>query len=215
MADEVTRPTLTGLSLGDPAERWEALGFSVVDGVIELAGLRLILDGAEAGISRWWLAGIDSADEIDGLPTTVDAVPRSEPVAVATAHPNGALELDHVVITTPSFDRTTAALEAQGMPLRRIREVGDVAGGTGFRQGFRRLGPGILELVEAKQMPDGPARFWGLVVVLRDLGWLASQLDETWLGERKAAVQPGREIVTLRSAAGLGQPVAFMTPDPA
>jgi hypothetical protein len=215
MADEVTRPTLTGLSLGDPPERWEALGFSVVDGVIELAGLRLILGGAEAGISRWWLAGIDSADEIDGLPTTVDAVPRSEPVAVATTHPNGALELDHVVITTPSFDRTTAALEAHGMPLRRIREVGDVAGGTGFRQGFRRLGRGILELVEAKQMPDGPARFWGLVVILRDLGRLASQLDETWLGERKPAVQPGREIVTLRSAAGLGQPVAFMTPDPA
>ena len=25
-------------------------------------------------------------------------------------------------------------------------------------------------------MPAGPAAFWGLVVVLRDLGWLASQL---------------------------------------
>ena len=113
-----------------------------------------------------------------------------------TEHPNGALALDHVVITTPDFDRTAAALEAHGMPLRRIREVGDVAG-TGFRQGFRRLGPGILELVEARQMPPGPARFWGLVVILKDLGWLASQLEAGWVGEPKDAVQPGRQIATV------------------
>ena len=34
------------------------------------------------------------------------------------------------------------------MPLRRIRDAG------GFRQGFRRLGPAILELVEALGAPD-------------------------------------------------------------
>ncbi len=125
------------------------------------------------------------------------------------------------MITTPDFDRTAAALETHGMPLRRIREVGDVAGPSGFRQGFRRLGPAILELVEAKQMPAGPAAFWGLVIVLRDLGWLAGRLGgrreagPLWVGEPKPAVQPGREIVTLKRAAGLGQPLAFMSPDPA
>jgi hypothetical protein len=201
--NDLPRPTLTALHLGDPPERWEALGFSVVDGAIELAGLRLLLGGAEAGISRWSLAGIEPVDEIDGLPTTVEG-PRQP---INPTHPNDATELDHVVITTPDFDRTAAALDAHRMPLRRIRDAG------GFRQGFRRLGPGILELVEAPQMPAGPARFWGLVVVLRDLGWVASHLDAAQAGEVKPAVQPGRQIVTLKRAAGLGQPVAFMTPE--
>ncbi len=210
MATEEVRPTLTALELGDPPERWEALGFTVLDGAIELAGVRLILGGAQPGINRWSLAGIGPIDEIDGLPTTVEPLRDVTP----TTHANGAIELDHVVISTPEFDRTAAALEAHGMPLRRIREVGDVAG-TGFRQGFRRLGPGILELVEARQMPPGPARFWGLVIILDDLGWLASQLAAGWVGKPKDAVQPGRQIVTLERAAGLGQPVAFMTPEPA
>jgi len=53
------------------------------------------------------------------------------------------------------------------------------------------------------------------VVVLRDLGWLARGLDQAWVGEVKPAVQPGRQIATLKRAFGLGQPVAFMSPDPA
>ena len=209
--DEPRRPTLTALHLGDPADRWEALGFTVVDDTIALGGLRLVLGAAQPGINRWSLSGIDPIDAIDGLPTTV--VPPRE--RAPSTHPNGAIELDHVVITTPDFDRTAAALDAHGMPLRRIREVGDLATPSGFRQGFRRLGPGILELVEAKQMPAGPAPFWGLVIVLSELGWLASQLGgQGWVGEPKDAVQPGRQIATLSRAAGLGQPVAFMTPEP-
>ena len=65
------------------------------------------------------------------------------------AHPNGAVGIDHVVVATPDFDRTAAALDAAGLGLRRVRDAG------GFRQGFRRLGPAILELVEA------PARVCG------------------------------------------------------
>jgi hypothetical protein len=205
MMAEEGRPTLAALELGDPPERWEALGFTVIGGSIELAGVRLALGAPEPGIQRWQLTGIVSTDDIDGLPTTV-LEPR-EPAP--TEHPNGAVGLDHVVVTTPNFDRTAATLEAHGMPLRRIRDAG------GFRQGFRRLGPGILELVEAPQLPPGPARFWGLVVVVRDLGWLTSQLVAGWVGEPKAAVQPGRRITTLSRAAGLGQPVAFITPEPA
>jgi hypothetical protein len=33
-------------------------------------------------------------------------------------------------------------------------------------------------------------------------------------GEARDAVQPGRRIATLRSSAGLGIPVALMSPDP-
>lgn len=213
MAAEPRRATLVALELGDPPERWEALGFTIAAGAIELAGVQLRLGASEPGIGRWSLAGIDSAGDIDGLPTTVTELP---PRRAVTPHPNGATELDHVVVMSPDFDRTATVLEQRGMPLRRVREAGDVPGGTGFRQGFRRLGPGILELVEAPQMPPGPARFWGLVVVLSDLSWFERELGgpAALVGEPKDAVQPGRRIVTVKRAAGLGQPVAFMTPEP-
>jgi hypothetical protein len=125
----------------------------------------------------------------------------------ARSHPNGALAIDHVVVVTPDFERTQAALERAGITLSRIRDAG------GFRQGFRRLGPAILELVEAREAPPGSARFWGLVITVEDLPRLAERLDAR-LGPIKAAVQPGRHIATLRSTADLSVPVAFMDPEP-
>jgi len=92
------------------------------------------------------------------------------------------------------------------MPLKRIRD------GGGFRQGFRRVGPAILELVETKGSPSGPARFWGLVVVVENLDALAERLGEQ-LGSIRDAVQPGRRIATLRGSAGLGEAVAFLSPE--
>jgi hypothetical protein len=109
---------------------------------------------------------------------------------------------------TPNFERTAAALASAGMPLRRVREAPG-----GIRQGFRRLGPAILELVEARDVRERAARFWGLVVIVRDLDALAERLGEQ-LGTIKDAVQPGRRIATLRASAGLGEAVAFMSPEP-
>jgi hypothetical protein len=195
------RPTLTALHLGDSPERWEALGFAVEDGHVELGGIRMNLGQAGRGITAWTIDGI--AADIDGLAT----VPGGGPEATAT-HPNGAVGVDHVVVVTPGFDRTAAALADAGMPLRRLRDAG------GFRQGFRRLGPAILELVEARGEPDeGPARFWGLVVIVEDLQALGERLGDR-LGEIRPAVQPGRQIAPLRSSAGLGEALAFMTPEP-
>jgi hypothetical protein len=191
---------LVALDVGDEAERWKSLGFMVADAGVQLGAVRLVLGGGAEGITRWAVHGIRPTEDIDGLATSVlSHRPEPEP----GTHPNTATGLDHVVITTPDFDRTAEALEAHDMPLRRVRDAG------GFRQGFRRLGPGILELVEAKTMPDGPARFWGLVVVVRDLDQLGQRLGGH-LGEPKPAVQAGRRIATLRRSAGLGQPVAFM-----
>jgi hypothetical protein len=115
--------------------------------------------------------------------------------------------VDHVVVFSPDFDRTVNALEAVGVSLSRIRD------GGGFRQGFRRLGPAILELVEAKDAPPGPARFWGLVVAVEDLPGLAERLGDR-LTPIKAAVQSGRHITTLRRGSGLSLKLAFMDPDP-
>lgn len=153
------------------------------------------------GIAGWRLSGLEA--EIDGLPL---APPAPAPISRA-AHPNGALGIDHVVVATPDFDRTAAALDAGGLPLRRTALRAD-----GGRMGFRRIGPAILELVEAPELADGAARFWGLVVIVADLEALAQRLGDQ-LGPVKAAVQPGRRIATLRSSAGLGEPVAFMDPE--
>ena len=91
------------------------------------------------------------------------------------------------------------------MPLSRVD-------GT---MGFKRIGPAILELVQGSDPahPDGPARFWGLVVIVRDLKALGERLGEH-LGPIKNAVQPGRRIATLRPTAGLSAAVAFMEPEP-
>ena len=196
-------PELAGLTLGDPPERWDALGFTVKDGELWLGGVCLQLGGRDRGIVAWSLRGVDG--DLDGLPTA-DAPPaRAEP----TPHPNGALALDHVVVVTPDFERTAAALEAAGMPLRRQVEREDRVG----RMGFRRLGPAILELVEAPPGPHpGPAMFWGLVVVVEDLDALASRLGDR-LGKVRPAVQPGRRIARLRDSARLGEAVAFMDPE--
>lgn len=119
-------------------------------------------------------------------------------------HPNGARALDHVVITVPDFDATARALEDAGLPFRRIRRAG-----PDRRQGFRRLGPAIMEVVEAPRTP-APA-FWGLVVIVADLDGLAARLGPL-LKPPRAAVQPGREIATLAGRAGLGTRLAFMNP---
>lgn len=195
------RPELTALHLGDPAERWEALGFEPRDSSIRLGGVALELGAERVGITAWRLRGVEAPAEIDGLATELASAGGTH---AAAEHANGAVGIDHVVVTTPDFDRTAAALTQAGMPLRRIRDAG------GFRQGFRRLGPAILELVEARDAPPGPARFWGLVVIVSDLDALGRRLGDR-LGPIKSAVQPGRQIATLRRSAGLGEAVAFMS----
>jgi hypothetical protein len=197
------RPELFALRLADPPERWASLGFSVRDAEVALGGVRVQLGTSGTGIVGWQLTGIDPTSEIDGLPTEVVAPDPATPVT----HENGAVGVDHVVVTTGDFDRTAAALDLAGIPLRRA------VNSPGKRMGFRRLGPAILELVGSPDAEPGPARFWGLVVVVSDLDALASRLGDR-LGSVRDAVQPGRRIATLRHAAGLGQAVAFMSPEP-
>ena len=202
MTSSSTRAELVALEVGDPPEAWEALGFSVSpDRAIELGGVRVQLGADGEGIVSWTLRGIDRTDAIDGLPTRV--IDQSVARDVVVSHPNGAIAVDHVVILTPDFDRTAAAVAAAGMPLRREAER------NGARQGFRRLGPAIMEIVQAPELRA--TRFWGLVVIVRDLDALAERFGDL-LSEIRPAVQPGRRIAPLRSKAGLGPAVAFMDP---
>lgn len=193
--------------VGD-AGAWRALGLTVGDGGrVPFMFTSLQIDaGAEPGIAGWALSGIDpSVTSIDGLPTRVVA----EPAPSLAEHPNGAIELDHVVVLTSSLDRTCAAIEsATGAPLKRVREVG------AMRQGFHRVGTGglIVEVVERPEVTAAEAAFWGVVINVRDLDAAIEMIGPDLIGPAKAAVQPGRRIATVRGAAGLGTAVALMSP---
>lgn len=200
-------PVLEEVVLADDPATWEALGFTVRDELVRVAGvgLRLAGRGAGEGIVGWRLRGLASA-ELDGLPTERAEDGDEASVPEEVAHPNGALALDHVVAFTDDLDRTMGALWAAGLEPRRVRDVP----GSEVRQAFYVLGPALLELAGPVADREG-AGFWGLVVVVADLDALAAGLGNL-LGAPRAAVQPGRRIATLRSAAGSSTAVAFMSP---
>jgi hypothetical protein len=207
-------PTIDELTLADDPDRWEALGFNVSAGVLQLGTVRLRLAGRHAGrgILGWSLRGVVS-DALDGLPTTGSEAPLSH--SEAPAHPNGITAIDHVVAMSPELNRSVRALQAAGLDLRRIREQPTPAGAP--RQAFFRLGDVILEVVqepaevvERSGGPDGPIRFWGLALLTDDLDRTVERLAEH-SSEIRAAVQSGRRIATLRRSAGLAVPVALMS----
>lgn len=202
-----SRPELAALDIADPPEAWAALGFSLAGPRLWVGGVCLRLGGAGHGITGWWLRGLGAPVSVDGL--RVECWPENEAPPETGRHHNGALALDHVVLLTGGFERTALALESVGLPLRRLREVPAQDGAPAFRQGFRRLGPAILELVEA----EDPARLWGITFTVDDLDGLSLQLGDR-LGPVRTAVQPGRRIAALRAGAGVSPAVAFMSPEP-
>lgn len=206
-------PTIDELLLADVPERWSALGFTVLDGAVQLGTVRLRLAGAGAGrgILGWSLRAISST-ELDGLPTTRSQAPQP---AAAPPHANGIVRIDHVVAMSPALDRSVLALQEAGLDLRRVREQPTPAGAP--RQAFFRLGAEILEVVQEPQHvveqhggPDRPARLWGLALLSQDLDRTVQALAGA-AGEPRPAVQPGRRIATLRRDAGLALPVALMS----
>jgi hypothetical protein len=195
--------SLVALGVADPASAWAGLGFEVIEGAFEAGDVRVVLGQPGKGIVSWTLGGLDARD-LDGLTTLSGTVAESARKPL-TVQPNGVTGIDHVVVVTPDFDRTARALDEAGLTLRRVRDAG------GFRQGFRRLGPTIMEIVEAAQVPAGPARFWGLTFTVADLDGLRRRLPV--VSEIRDAVQPGRRIATLRREAGVSTRVAFITPE--
>jgi catechol 2,3-dioxygenase-like lactoylglutathione lyase family enzyme len=205
---------LEQLTVADAPEAWRTCGFETVGEECVVGGVRLRFaprDGAR-GIAGWSLSGIDSTD-LDGLPTTTS---REQPPTETPDHPNGITGLDHVVAISSDLDRTVGALQAAGLDLRRVREEPTPAGAP--RQVFFRLGPAILEVVQEppeateRHGGDRPAFFWGLAFVAPDLERPVAYLGEDRVSAVRDAVQPGRRIATLRRGAGLGVPVALMTP---
>lgn len=204
-----TGPTIDELIVAGEPEPWMRLGFAVEDGLAQVGTVRLRFAGrgGRRGLVAWSLRGV-STTELDGLATTRSTAAPAAP----GRHPNGTVRIDHVVVLTPDTERTFGALEAAGLRLRRVRDAGTPK--RPVQQGFFRLGEVILEVVGGAPEADanGPAAFWGVVFVTEDIEGLAEKLGEQ-LGSVKDAVQPGRRIATVRSSAGLGLPVAFITPE--
>jgi len=209
----MSTPTIDELRLADEPSPWAALGFTIVDDCCQLGSVRLRFAGAASGrgIIGWSLRDLTST-ELDGLPTSSSEAPVRAPAPV---QPNGAVAIDHIVAISPAFERSVAALQAAGLDLRRVREEPTPAGAP--RQAFFRLGGEILELVQEPEevgrrdgTSEGPARFWGLALLVEDLERTVARFGPH-AGEARAAVQPGRAIATVRRSAGLALPLALMS----
>jgi hypothetical protein len=198
---------VVSLTVASPVEAWQAVGLRVVGGRSWVGGVCLQfvapVDG-RTGIVGWSLVGSPHAsDTIDGLST--QHVPEVD--IESWEHPLGAIGIDHVVVMTSSIERTCGAIEqVTGEPLKRIREAGPV------RQGFHRLGPLIVEVVESDRVEAPVASFWGFVLVVDDLDAVVGRLGDDVVSAPRDAVQPGRRIASIRSSAGLGLPLALMPP---
>ena len=213
---------LTELVLDAPFTPWRDLGFVIAPHSghhhTVIAGVRFVFSGPDTpradspdheplGLVAWSFA--DARDEV-GDSFDVDGVPtrRVDPPTELFDHSLAISSIDHVVIMTPSLDRTCGVIDDRlGLPLKRVRDVGG-----GVRQGFHRAGPVILEVVERPDIPaDQPAQLWGVVFVVDDLDAVVERLGPDVIGAPRDAVQSGRRIATVRSGAGLVVPVAFMT----
>jgi hypothetical protein len=205
---------LTELVLDAPITPWRDLGLVIAPHSDHqhtvIAGVRFVFSGADTarteptGLTGWSFDAVpEGVSSVDGIPTRL-----AEPAAVTPDHEIAVASIDHVVVMTPSLDRTCGAIESNlGLPLKRIREVGG-----GVRQGFHRAGPVILEVVERPDIAaDEPARLWGVVFVVDDLDAVVERLGPDVIGAPRDAVQAGRRIATVRSGAGLGVPLAFMS----
>lgn len=190
-------------------EPWSAIGLRIDEGVACVGGIGLRFEPAHvdvpAAIAAWTLLDSPSRpSDIDGLATRhVDGIDPCSPVA----HPLGVVSFDHLVVMTSSLERTCGAIErATGEPLKRVREAGAV------RQGFHRLGALVIEVVESGRHVAEFAGFWGFVFVVDDIESVCARLGPEQVSPPKAAVQPGRLIASFRSGAGLGLPIALMSP---
>ena len=181
-------PPELALVLGGTRAPWDALGLLAAEPAPHRVAVAFDED-EPAGLRAW------SLDTGGVLPERV------------VAEPSAWLHVDHVVALTPDLDATVRALTAAGLDHRRTREAGD-----GVRQAFFLVRPTLLELGGPAPDLDAPA-FWGLTVVATDLDAAARQLGDR-LGPVRDAVQPGRRIATLRPEAGIGAPLALISPRP-
>jgi hypothetical protein len=197
------------LMLGASASAWQKVGLTVEDQTARVGAVTLRFAPHERGLARWGLAGLPPASRtvtgIDGLPTTEAPAPSGP----APDNEMGATRLELITVATTSLLRTADAIEAvTGDPLTSVRRSGD------FSVGFIRLGEVLAEIAQSSRASGDHAVFGGFVIVVEQLEQLTERLGPDVISEPRIAVQYGRHIATFRTSAGLGTPVAVMTPPP-
>jgi len=208
----MTHGQLNALIVDDPIEAWNAAGFTG-DDVVQIGSTTIVTTAASEKQGQGHRKGIVGASiegigELDGL-SLGEWRPSHAPQA-GPEHPNGVVAIDHVVVMSPDCDRTTASFEDHGLEARRVRKIELPDGDR--RQTFFWMGDVICELVGPDQA-DGSersAQWWGLALTVRDLDITASLLGDL-VTPVKPAVQPGRQVCTLRRDAGLGVPLLFIS----
>lgn len=202
---------LNALIVDDPIDAWHQAGFAG-DDVVVIGGTTIVTtaasedrsDGHRNGIVG---ASIEGIGDLDGL--SLGSWVASEHDAPVLDHPNGVVAIDHVVVMTPDCDRTTASFEERGVEARRVRKIELPDGDR--RQTFFWLGDVICELVGPDEpVGEGPARWWGLALTVRDLAATVELLGDL-VSPMKPAVQKGRFVSTLRPDAGVGVPILFIS----
>jgi hypothetical protein len=209
---DATNRQLTTIQLGDTPDAWAAAGFEVRDGVVELGATAVALTGTGARFEGWALSGVEHS--VDGL-ALVDPVgpDRGTSPPSGTAHPNGIVRIDHVVVRSGDVDRTVGAFESAGLEVRGGRST--TSYGSPMRQVFLWAGDVIVELIgpdRDEPTTDEPTSIFGLALVAQDLDATAAFLGDL-MSAPKDAVQPGRRIAGLRGAkVGVHLPIAVMSP---
>ncbi len=115
--------------------------------------------------------------------------------------------LEHIVVMTPMLSDAIIAIEAVGVPCKRIREVGN-----GARQAFFKLEQTVLEVV-------GPATrgrpgCWGVALMCSDIAQAVAtaRANDLQATEPKLAIQGGQIARIVDPLDGVA--IAFMQPGP-
>ena len=206
-------PTVVALDVGGAGDAWGQLGLTVADQACQLGAVTLRFEGhtgRSEGLLGWALSGVEGVPprtDLDGIATCW--LPRPVVPDPPAEHRLGAVAVDHVVVSTPDVDRTLAVLAEAGMVPKAQRRGGSEQ--RPLRQAFFRHGEAIVELVGPEEVTDdGPARLWGLTVLVEDIDRAAEHLGGA-LSPVRDAVQPGRRIATVRPQAELGTEVALIS----
>ena len=198
---------LVSLRLGGERGPWEQLGFTFNDATSLMGDVAFVVDGGAPGLLDWTVSsGADSDTDVDGIVTRFRA--GAAVTGSNTIGPTVGVALDHVVVNTDDGARTSEAVErVLGLPLKRVRDAG-----RGVEQRFHTFDNTVIEIVSGPHVTAPGASLWGMVVSVEDIHALFAHAGPDVMSPPKPAVQEGRLISTVRAAAGLGVPVAVMTP---
>jgi predicted enzyme related to lactoylglutathione lyase len=150
------------------------------------------------------LAGVVTA----AAPTALDIESRRQSLArLCGTNANTVEYLEHIVVMTPVLDDAIAAIEAIGVPCKRIREVGN-----GARQAFFKLEQTVLEVVGPATR--GRSGCWGLALMCKDIDEAVATARANGLQatEPKLAIQGGQIARIVDPLDGVA--IAFMQPGP-